>query len=177
VKFYKHDPDAFLAGTAMLTLEQTGAYIKLIDLLYSCDDLVLDDDVAIARQLHCHHHTWQRLKCQLIKARKIWIDQGGMIRANRVTETVKEASDFSLRQSHRVRKTWDNFVNSNKNNGGSIRPRNTTNTHTHNSSLSTELGPAKTTDPASFEAPEPKSAEIPVTPQLAASLRAKGWIR
>jgi uncharacterized protein YdaU (DUF1376 family) len=37
MKWYKRDPEAFAGGTAELSLEEVGAYTRIIDLIYSRD--------------------------------------------------------------------------------------------------------------------------------------------
>ena len=132
MKFYKHDPNAFLAGTGQLSLEERGAYITLINMLYANDDVLVDNDEAIARAMNCQTRRWQRIKSTLMKLGKVRVDNDGLLHANRVTETVKTAAEFSFQQQTRVRKRWINYQKAKENNGALIRPRNTSNTHTHN---------------------------------------------
>jgi uncharacterized protein YdaU (DUF1376 family) len=128
MRFYKHDPDAFLAGTSELTFEQCGAYIRLINLLYSHDDVLADDDNAIARMMGCQLRRWQRLKAQLIRLGKVHV-VGDMIHANGVTNVCLEAQEFSFRQRKRVSKRWENFKIAKEFKERLIRPRNTTTTN------------------------------------------------
>ena len=137
MKFYKHDPNAWLAGTAQLTLEQRGAYITIIDLLYCNDDVLIDDDQAIARTMNCQVRRWQRLKAELMAMGKIRVDTAGLLHANRVTETVKTAAEFSFQQQTRVRKRWIDYRKAKENNDPLIRARNTSNTHSYNTEIST----------------------------------------
>jgi uncharacterized protein YdaU (DUF1376 family) len=88
--WYKHDPDAFLAGTAGLTLEETGAYIKIINLLYCRDGDLPDEVPLIRRTLGCHAHTWNGIKRRLISKGKIWISDG-KIMAKRVEGCLNSA--------------------------------------------------------------------------------------
>jgi uncharacterized protein YdaU (DUF1376 family) len=132
MKFYKHDPNAFLAGTGQLSLEERGAYITLIDMLYANDDLLVDNDEAIARAMNCQTRRWQRIKSRLMKLGKIRVDNDGLLHANRVTETILEANKFSFTQRSRVNKRWFNHQKAKENNADAIRDRITSNTHTHN---------------------------------------------
>jgi len=125
MKFYKHDPDAFLAGTNELTLEQCGAYIRLINFLYSHDDVLPDDDQAIARMIGCQLRRWQRLKGELIKLGKVHVNDG-LLHANGVTNRCLEAQEFSFRQRKRVSKRWENYKIAKEYKDSLIRPRNTT---------------------------------------------------
>jgi uncharacterized protein YdaU (DUF1376 family) len=105
MKFYKRDPDRALAGMNELTLKQRGAYNSILDLLYSRDGDVPDDDTRVARMISCHWREWKAVKLELIDLGKIWVEDG-LICARRVQETLKEASDFSQDQSKRASKGW-----------------------------------------------------------------------
>lgn len=148
MKFYKRDPDRALAGMSELTLKQRGAYNSLIDLLYARDGDVPDDDVRVAKMITCHWREWATLKRQLIELGKVRVE-GGKILANRVQETLKEASDFSQEQSRRASGRWTKSKNTNQNNdppmphGNALTPTPTpidtprinNNKQTHGSSL------------------------------------------
>lgn len=105
MKFYKRDPDRALAGMAELTFKQRGAYNSLIDLLYSRDGKVPDDDVRVARMISCNWREWAAVKKQLIALGKVWVEDGHL-HARRVHGTLKEASEFAQRQSARASKRW-----------------------------------------------------------------------
>lgn len=105
MKFYKRDPDRALAGMLELNMEQRGAYNSLLDVLYSRDGDVPDDDVRVAKMMGCHWRKWAALKKQLIDIGKVWIEDG-KLRAKRVEETLKEAADFSEEQRKKASKGW-----------------------------------------------------------------------
>lgn len=115
LRWYKRDPDAALNGMAELTLAERGAYNSLIDLLYARDGDVPDDDVVVARMIRCHWREWRAIKASLMKCGKIWAEDG-RLNARRVSDTLKEASDFSQKQSKRASKRWHKTENANKNN-------------------------------------------------------------
>ena len=106
MKFYKRDPDAALAGMAELTLQERGAYNSIIDLLYSRDGALPNDDTMIRRVLGCHGHEWRAVKAKLIAKGKIWIE-GGYLKAKRVESVLKEASNFSQTQRKRATNRWE----------------------------------------------------------------------
>jgi uncharacterized protein YdaU (DUF1376 family) len=106
MKFYKRDPDAALAGMAELTLEECGAYNKIIDLLYSRDGLLPDDDTVLRRLLGCHGNQLRSVKAALLRKGKIWIEDG-LLKANRVDSVLKEAGNFSETQRKRAGKRWE----------------------------------------------------------------------
>jgi uncharacterized protein YdaU (DUF1376 family) len=180
MKFYKHDPNAWLAGTVQLSLEQRGAYITIIDLLYCNDDVLIDDDQAIARTMNCQVRRWQRLKAELMAMGKIRVDTAGLLHANRVTETVKTAAEFSFQQQTRVRKRWIDYRKAKENNDPLIRARNTSNTHSYNTELLSHSEKAKPlavdNEENSIGAETNTTISSSGTAQLKASLKAKGWI-
>jgi uncharacterized protein YdaU (DUF1376 family) len=103
--WYKRDPDAALSGMAELNFEQRGAYNSLLDLLYSRDGDVPDDDKRVARMMNSHWRSWAALKLQLMTCGKVWLE-GGKLTAKRVQDTLKEASELSQEQSRRASKGW-----------------------------------------------------------------------
>jgi uncharacterized protein YdaU (DUF1376 family) len=115
MKFYKRDPDRALAGMAELSLKQRGAYNGLLDLLYSRDGDVPDDDRRVAKMLSCHWREWATVKQELIALGKVWIE-GGRLMAKRVQETLKEASDYGQRQSKIASERWTKSKKTNENN-------------------------------------------------------------
>ena len=115
MKFYKRDPDRALAGMAELSLRQRGAYNSLLDLLYSRDGNVPDDDARVARMISCHWREWATIKTELIAAGKVWVEDGKLC-AKRVQDTIKEATDFSQEQSRKASSGWQKRQNNNENN-------------------------------------------------------------
>ena len=106
MQFYKRDPDKALTGMAMLTLKQRGAYNSILDLLYSRDGDVPDDDGLIARAISVDVREWKSVKRELIGLGKLWVEDG-KLRARRVAETLKDAADFSNLQRARVASRWE----------------------------------------------------------------------
>jgi uncharacterized protein YdaU (DUF1376 family) len=115
VHWYKRDPDAALAGMAELTFEERGAYNSILDLLYSRDGDVPDDDVRVSRMIACHWRTWAALKSRLIELGKLRIE-GGKIVARRVQETIKEAAELSEKQRKKAAQRWEKEKSPNENN-------------------------------------------------------------
>lgn len=106
MKFYKRDPNAALAGMADLTLQERGAYNTILDLLYSRDGILPDDDEMIRRTMGCHGNEWRSVKTKLIDKKKLWIEDG-YLKANRVDSVLKEAGNFSETQRIRAGKRWE----------------------------------------------------------------------
>jgi uncharacterized protein YdaU (DUF1376 family) len=116
MKWYKRDPDAFIAGTAELTLEEVGAYSFLLDLLYSRDGAVPDDDAFVSRNLRINPRTWRAIRERLIVKGKIWRTEDGNLTAKRVAYALNEARTFSEKQSNRARTRWQQYEKPKDNN-------------------------------------------------------------
>jgi uncharacterized protein YdaU (DUF1376 family) len=129
LRWYKRDPDAALAGMAELTLIERGAYNSILDLLYSRDGIVADNDALVARMIGCHWREWRAVKNRLIQRGKIRVEDGHLT-ANRVQETLKEAASFSQDQSRRASSGWHKRKNLNKNNVPPMPPGNASTTTT-----------------------------------------------
>src|SRR5215813_13188067 len=116
MKWYKRDPDAALSGMAELSFEECGAYNRLIDLFYSRDGHVPDDDVFCAAAFHCNPRTWRKVKLTLFAKRKV-IVKDGLLVPNRGEYTLNEARTYSELQSNRARKRWEKRQKTSENNG------------------------------------------------------------
>src|SRR6516165_11270530 len=116
MKFYYHDPDAALSGMAELNLEQRGAYYSILDLLYSRDGIVPDDDLAVARMIRVHWRTWRALKKQLMAAGKIRVNFG-LLEANGVSEELLRVSRLSQDQRRRASGRWQDYKKAKEING------------------------------------------------------------
>jgi 5-methylcytosine-specific restriction endonuclease McrA len=76
LKWYKRDPRAALIGMMGLTLEETGAYNTILDLIYVHDGALEDDARAICSELGCNIQRWRRLKARLLDLGKLYVDNG-----------------------------------------------------------------------------------------------------
>jgi len=90
VKWYKHDPNAALAGMIGLTVEERGAYYTLIDLLYARAPHNDVTDQLVIKALGCRPQVWRRLKGGLTAKGKVH-ETDGKLSANRVETEVKLA--------------------------------------------------------------------------------------
>ena len=89
MKWYKHDPSAFLEGVIGLTAEERGFYITLIDLLYARDGHDVRDEL-VCSAMGCNPRTWRAVKRRLIACGKVR-EVDGELTANRVERTLNEA--------------------------------------------------------------------------------------
>lgn len=78
LRWYKRDPVAALEGMSNLTLEECGAYNKVLDLIYARDGAVDDDDRFIAGWLRCDVRVWRRIRARLIDLKKLYVDAGSL---------------------------------------------------------------------------------------------------
>lgn len=129
MKWYKRDPDAYFAGTRCLTLEERGAYNDVIELLYSRNGDLPDDDRMIARNLVVRPQVWRRIKARLIVLGKLHQTQGKLT-ANRIETTLKEAENFNETQRKRAERGWVSRKKCNENNDGEMPPGNANTTTT-----------------------------------------------
>jgi Protein of unknown function (DUF1376) len=92
MKWYKHDPHRFLEGVAELTMEERGAYITIIDLLYARAPLSNVTDKLILAAVKIDPRTWRRLKASLMAKGKIHETPTGLM-ANGVISELTSAQD------------------------------------------------------------------------------------
>jgi uncharacterized protein YdaU (DUF1376 family) len=104
---------------AELNTQQRGVYNSIIDLLYSRDGYLPDNDERIARMISIHRREFSTVKKQLILLGKLWIADG-QLHAKRVQETIKDATNFSQTQSKIATKGWQKRRNANQINGAQM---------------------------------------------------------
>lgn len=90
IKWYKRDPSAALTGMMELTLEERGAYNTVLDLIYTRDGNLPDEDRFIAGWLNSDVRVWRRIKSRLIAAGKLYLADG-LIRNGRADVEVLSA--------------------------------------------------------------------------------------
>jgi uncharacterized protein YdaU (DUF1376 family) len=89
MKWYKRDPNAALQGMMGLSLEERGAYNTILDLIYTSENRLHDDERFMCAWLRCDVRVWKRLRAALIVAGKITIEDG-FIRNLRATSEIDE---------------------------------------------------------------------------------------
>lgn len=90
IKWYKRDPSAALNGMMELSLEERGAYNTVLDLIYSRDGKLPDDDRFISGWMMVDVRVWKRIKATLISRKKLYVEDG-FIRNERADVEVAEA--------------------------------------------------------------------------------------
>ena len=90
IKWYKRDPRAALVGMSNLTLEERGAYNTILDLIYTHEGALDDDERYICGWLGCHIRSWRRIRAKLINLEKLYLN-GGKLRNERADHEVAAA--------------------------------------------------------------------------------------
>lgn len=90
LKWYKRDPDAALSGMMGLSLEERGAYNTVLDLIYTRDGNLPDDDRFVAGWLGVDVRVWRRIKTRLVALEKLYLE-GGFLRNKRADVEVDAA--------------------------------------------------------------------------------------
>lgn len=116
IKWYKRDPQAALNGMMVLSLEERGAYNTILDLIYSHDNNLIDDDYFIAGWMRVDIRVWRRIKNRLLELGKIEC-QNGLVTNFRATSEVDEALSrgASVSELNRI-KGIKSGISRNKNN-------------------------------------------------------------
>ena len=89
-------PDAHIADTANLTLEEQGAYRLLMDNMWIKGGCIRNDDKEVARMLRISVKRWKKLKCKLVDY--LIIDLG-IISQKRVQKDYKRACETSKKNA------------------------------------------------------------------------------
>jgi uncharacterized protein YdaU (DUF1376 family) len=89
LKWYKRDPRAALIGMASLSLEECGAYNKILDLIYIREGKLKDDAEEICGWLKCKPRVWKRIRARLIDLEKIYVHDGCLHNERADDEIVK----------------------------------------------------------------------------------------
>lgn len=163
IKWYKRDPSAALNGMMELDLQERGAYNTVLDLIYSRDGNLPDDDRFIAGWLRVDVRVWKRIKTTLIERGKLFI-LDGQIRNERADvevlaalSRVASASDAG-RASARSKTYKSDYVKRENNDLGSTGvatgvPTTVSTNHNHNQKEEEPYG-----SPSTPISPKPKRA-------------------
>ena len=91
----RFEPTAFSEGTFDLTLEQRGAYISILCLLYNHDNCIdiRDEYARLARRIGVSKNRCKRLCSELVDLGKLHIAYG-QIYNDRVGDEIKRADDI-----------------------------------------------------------------------------------
>lgn len=105
IRWYKRDPNAALAGFAVLTLEERGAYETVLDLIYAHDGDLNDDDHFLAGWMRSDVRVWRRLKKRLIELGKLYV-HAGKLRNERADKEIDDALHRVASAATAGRQSW-----------------------------------------------------------------------
>ena len=94
-------PDAHIADTANLTLEEQGAYRLLMDNMWIKGGSIRNDDKEIARMLRISVKRWQKIR---LKLADYLIIELGIISQKRIQKDYKEACEKSKKNAENGKK-------------------------------------------------------------------------
>lgn len=89
--WFKFYPSDWLNGTRGLTLEERGAYMTIIALMYDQQGAIPDDERWMCGALDCDVRVWRRLRDKLCRYGKITPNTDGFLVNRRVLEEVRSA--------------------------------------------------------------------------------------
>lgn len=91
MNWFKFHPKNFLDGVRPLSLEERGAYMTLLAMMYDRGGAIPDDERWICGNLGCDARVWRRIKDRLARLGKIIPDKDGTIANRRVLAEVTSA--------------------------------------------------------------------------------------
>lgn len=97
--FFQFYPADFLVGSAAMTTEETGAYIRLLCHSWESDGLPNDPEI-LARLAGCHGNA------TALPLSKFTKSSDGKLRNARQEETRQKLSEYQARQAENARKGW-----------------------------------------------------------------------
>lgn len=95
--YYPMYPRDFHEGTLRMSLELKGAYIMLLNLIYTRNGPVDDEDGYLARYVGCSIRKWQKLRLEMIGLGKIVVENG-LIRNSRADEELLKRRSYQDQQ-------------------------------------------------------------------------------
>jgi uncharacterized protein YdaU (DUF1376 family) len=104
---YPHFPDAFHEGTVELTLEETGAYILILNALYSRDGYLPDNIATIAQILRCDIRRARRLRNRLVACGKLVSERSLLVQV-RVKSEIAKIIEKSQQARNAANFRWKN---------------------------------------------------------------------
>lgn len=108
LKWYKRDPRAALHGMMGLTLEECGAYNKILDLIYAHDGALLDDPAQILPWLGCDGRVWSRIRLKLLDKGKLYV-HAGCLRNERADLETTDALRRVTVATEAINKRWATY--------------------------------------------------------------------
>ncbi len=117
-KFYADD---WLTGTMDITLEEEGAYLRVVALIFSKEGPIPDNDRWLAGMCRISVRKWRIIKKCLVESGKIDIE-GNLISNARASKELRERAENSLKASRAADERWRK--NSDRNDQASEKQQN-----------------------------------------------------
>lgn len=143
--YYPMYPRDFFEGTQRMSLELKGAYIMLLNLIYTRNGPVDDEDGYLARYVGCSIRKWQKLRLELVGLGKIKVVDG-LIHNSRADEELSKRTSY-------VDQKRENRARPNKNNAVESQPRTTREKQEPEPILSVAIAPESSSTPRKARKP------------------------
>jgi uncharacterized protein YdaU (DUF1376 family) len=111
--FINYCPDDQLSGCMILSYKAELAYRRIQDLIYTNDNLLFDDPISWDLATRGFSEDQDQVKDELIKKRKISIEDG-QIKNKRCSEEIQAAKDRHSKSTKAAKARWDNANASSK---------------------------------------------------------------
>lgn len=111
--FINYCPDDQLSGCMILSYKAELAYRRIQDLIYTNDNLLFDDPISWDLATRGFTDDQEQIKDELIKKRKISIEDG-QIKNKRCSEEIQAAKDRHSKSTKAAKARWDNANASSK---------------------------------------------------------------
>ncbi len=115
--YYPMYPRDFFEGTQEMSLELKGAYIMVLNLMYTRGGPISDEPGYISRYVGCSIRKWKQVRDELVAMGKIAVEDG-MISNSRADEVLEKQRSYQDKQA-------ENRARPNKNNAEETPPRTT----------------------------------------------------
>lgn len=141
LKWHKRDHNAALSGMMALTLEERGAYNTILDLIYTHDGAVDDDERFISGWLRCDVRVWKRIRQRLLDLEKLYLDGGSLRNKRADAEVLRGLSRCLSAAEARRSKGRKSGAVSSENNGLAATNDRVFNAHNYNQNIDREIPP------------------------------------
>lgn len=115
--YYPMYPRDFFEGTQEMSLELKGAYIMVLNLMYTRGGPISDEPGFVSRYVGCSIRKWKQVRDELISLGKLCVEDG-MISNSRADEVLEKQRSYQDKQA-------ENRARPNKNNVEDSPPRTT----------------------------------------------------
>ncbi len=108
LKWYKRDPNAALTGMMELTPTERGLYNTILDLIYTHDGEMIDDETKILPWMNCRARVWRKVRARLLSLGKLYV-RDGCLRNERADAEVLQSKNRYLNAIRMNNKKWGTY--------------------------------------------------------------------